>query len=150
MNFTRTLALGALMALVPAFAQSVTAQDRPEPPNPEGVLVVVHNHGFYDQHVYAVQGGQRRTIGLVTGLSSQTVELPRTMVESQDDIQVLALPIAGGTPYVSQMLLVSPGDQITVTLHTDATFAFTTVGAQEVEEEPEPDDTPDASPIRSD
>jgi hypothetical protein len=146
MNVTRTLALGALVTLLPVVgAERLSAQERRDT---QGVVVVVQNNGYYDQHVYAVQGGQRRTIGLVTGLTTQTVPLPRAMVESQDDIQVLALPIAGGTTYLSQVLMVSPGDQVNVMLHTDATYSSTTVRRQDVEEEPEP--TPDPSPIRSD
>jgi hypothetical protein len=153
MNVTRTLGLGALLTLFAAVtAQDVRAQNAPGSRNPGGVVVVVQNNGFYDQHVYAVQGGQRRTIGLVTGLTTQTLELPRVMAETQQDIQVLALPIAGGSTYLSQMLAVYPGDQVNVTLHTDATYSSTTVSDQEAEEpETTPDDAPDTgSPIQSD
>ena len=149
MNLTRTLVLGALVTLFSAVtARDAGAQNAPRSRNPEAVLVVVQNIGFYDQHVYAVQGGQRRTIGLVTGLTTQTLELPRAMLEADRDIQVLADPVAGGGAYLSPILMVSPGDQVTVTLHTDATYSFATVGEQEVEE---PEATPDdASPIKSD
>ena len=149
MNVSRTLAVGALLTLFPVVAtRSVEAQDAPESRNAGGVVVVVQNHGFYDQHVYAIQRGQRRTIGFVTGLTTQTLELPRTMAEAEGDIQVLALPIAGGAAYLSPTLAVYPGDQVNVTLHTDATYSSTTVSDQEVEEKPE--STPDASPIHSD
>ena len=149
MNLTRTLVLGALVTLFSTVAaQDADAQDAPQSSNPEGVVVVVQNNGFYDQHVYAVQGGQRRTIGLVTGLTTQALELPRAMTDTPQDIQVLALPIAGGGTYLSQMFAVYPGDQVNVTLHTDATYSSTTVSEQEVEE---PEATPDdASPIKSD
>jgi hypothetical protein len=147
MNVTRTLVLGALLTLLPVVgAERVDAQDAP--PNPQGVLVVVQNNGFYDQHVYAVQGGQRRTIGLVTGLTTQRLELPRVMADTPEDIQILALPIAGGSAYLSQMLAAHPGVQVNVTLHTDATYSSTTVSDQA--EEKEPEDTPVSSPIKSD
>jgi hypothetical protein len=149
MNVTRTLALGALLSLYPVVVpQSVEAQDGTKARDPQGVVVVVQNHGFYDQHVYAIQRGQRRTIGFVTGLTTQTLALPREMAEAEGDIQVLASPIAGGAAYLSPVLAVYPGDQVNVTLHTDVTYSSTTVGDQDVEKEPEA--TPDASPIRSD
>ena len=150
MNVTRTLVLGALITLFSAVtARDAGAQDAPEP---VGVVVVVQNIGFYDQHVYAIQGGNRRTIGLVTGLTTQTLELPEQMTETPQDIQVLALPVAGGSQYLSQWFAVYPGDQVNVTLHTDATYSSTTVTDQEVEEpETTPDDAPaTGSPIRSD
>jgi hypothetical protein len=142
-NLTRTLAVGALVSVFHVVAgTSVVAQERR---NAEVVVVVVENRGYYDQHVYAIQGGEQRTIGLVTGLTTQRLELPRTFAEAGRDIRVLARPIAGEDPYLSPALMVSPGDQVNITLHTIASLSWATVTDPDVLEE-EPEATPDGSP----
>ncbi len=135
----RAVAAGALIASF-AFggASGIAAQ------TPEGVPVVVQNQGFYDMHVYAVHSGIRRSLGVVTGASTQTLALPRVMTESDRDIQILADPIGGFNRFLSDPLLVTPGSQINVRLQNDASLSTVTVSDQEPVEgdAPDPDPTP--------
>ena len=74
------------------------------------------NNGFPDMHIYVLQSGQSRSLGMATGLSETTLTLPRQIVESLREIQILADPIGASRPYVTPFLLAYPGERIRLTI----------------------------------
>ena len=122
--------LGLALTLVAAsslgFPRGATAQGS------AGVLVVVDNHSFSDMHVYAVQSGIRRSLGLATALSNRHFELPRTFVESGRDVQLLADPVGSRAAFVSETFFVDPGDQLNLRLENALRLSTTTKSSQPV------------------
>ena len=90
----------------------------------QGITVVVENHSFFDMHVYAVQSGQRRSLGLATGLSKRTFQLPRTLAESDRKIQILADPIGSRGGYVTELLFLDPGEQVNLILENNLNLSW--------------------------
>ena len=74
--------------------------------------VEVQNQAFYDMTIYVVRSGQRIRLGQVSGNSTATFELPRTVVTPGLPIRVQADPIGGNKTPFSQEIGVSPGDTV--------------------------------------
>ncbi|HKP28138.1 MAG TPA: hypothetical protein VJU15_02005 [Gemmatimonadales bacterium] len=74
--------------------------------------VEVQNQGFLDMTVYALRSGQRIRLGQVSGNSTATFELPRTVVNPGLPIRFQADPIGGNRTPFSQEISVSPGDTV--------------------------------------
>lgn len=98
---------------------SPEAQNREQTPEMPVIDVVVHNNAWLDMHVYVVQSGLTESLGMVTGLSADTLMLPRTIAESGQDMRILADPIGGFGSYLSPTLLVDPGDEIDVDIENN-------------------------------
>ena len=75
-------------------------------------FVEVQNQAFLDMTIYVIRSGQRVRLGQVTGNSTATFELPRTMVNPGLPIRFLADPIGGSRTPFSQEIGVSPGDTV--------------------------------------
>lgn len=142
MTAVRILAGAALLVGGLAFgtlSESVAQDDA-------GIEVQVDNHSFLDMHVYVVQLGQRRTLGLVPALSKQSFNVPRPVAESDRDFQILAHPISGRTSFATENIVASGGDQVVVTLENNLNLSTVVVRDQlppeeEAPAEPEPEDT---------
>ena len=81
------------------------------------VRVAVENNAYPDMHIYVVYaGGLSRSLGMVTGLSKRTLVIPRQLVQTHSDIQLLADPIGGSQGYLSETLFVSPGERVRFTI----------------------------------
>ena len=83
------------------------------------VLVQVESHYHGDVIIYLVVGTQRRRLGSVTALSTAEFTFPWRRIQSSGTSRLLAHPIAGARAYVSDPLLVQPGQSITWTLESD-------------------------------
>lgn len=106
--------------------------------------VVVINHAFLSMHVYVVQLGQRRTLGVVGALSQQKFALPRPVAESDRDFQILAHPISDQSSFETEDILASPGQKVVLTLENNLNLSRIYVGDQmppEGEGGPEPSET---------
>ena len=108
----RTLfsALTAVAILAGAGACSKQSAAPVDPMAP--AFVEVQNQGFYDMTVYVIRSGQRVRLGQVSGNSTATFELPRTMVNPGLPIRFQADPIGGNRTPFSQEIGVSPGDTV--------------------------------------
>lgn len=128
MSIRKALALAVTLAAVSSlrFPQSMVAQES------AGVLVVVDNHSSLDMHVYAVQSGVRRSLGLTTAFSSRRFELPLIFAESGRDVQLLADPIGSRAAFVSEAFFVDRGDQLNLTLENALRLSTTTLSSQPV------------------
>ena len=96
----------ALVAGVTACNKQPSAPVDPMAP----AYVEVQNQGFYDMTVYIIRLGQ------VSGNSTATFELPRTMVNPGLPIRFQADPIGGNKTPFSQEIGVSPGDTVVLTI----------------------------------
>ena len=94
------------------------------------------NNGYLDMHIYVVQSGQRRSLGMVTGLTQATMTLPRQIVESGRELQLLGDPIGGSRPYVSPFLFAYPGTRIRLTIQD--LLSLSTAWVESVVEEDPP------------
>ena len=102
-----------MLAIVAACAGR--SQDTgPEPAN--SAMVQVENQGFTDMVIYAISGGQRIRLGLVTGNSTKTFTVPRYLTGGAGPIRFLADPIGGNRTPVSEEMSVRPGDLVTLTI----------------------------------
>jgi hypothetical protein len=81
-----------------------------EPPPPQTVVVVDNGH-WADVSVYMIQGNVRVRLGSVSSMSTAEFVVPPALVSSVVNVRLVADPV-GAEPYVSELLLVGPGDTI--------------------------------------
>jgi hypothetical protein len=98
----------ALVAGITACSKQPAAPVDPMAP----AFVEVQNQGFLDMTIYIIRSGQRVRLGQVSGNSTATFELPRTMVNPGLPVRFQADPIGGNRTPFSQEIGVSPGDTV--------------------------------------
>ena len=92
---------------------------------PQEVTVLIDNQSYYDMHLYALQGGTRRSLGLVTGLTKRRFALPRRF--EGHTVQILAEPIGPQNIYVSDGFYLHGGEELKVSLYTNLSLSWTSV-----------------------
>jgi len=78
----------------------------------EPVTVQVTNSHVQDVNVFAVNGGERLRLGLVTTGQTQNFQVPTSFTHGGTDLQILVHPVGGGGDYLSGKLMVSPGEEV--------------------------------------
>ncbi len=108
-----TLTVAALVA-VPALAAQTASEETSETPAavPERTTVRVVNDNWHDMTVYAFRSGYRRRLGTVTSFTNRVFALPQTFLIPSDELRLIADPIGRRGVYVSEPLLVNPGDVV--------------------------------------
>jgi hypothetical protein len=82
-----------------------------------GATLTVENQGFTDMTIYAVSGTTGRVrLGQVVGNTTQHVPIPGYLIQAGATLRFIADPIGGSRKPVSDELLVSPGDSLTLTI----------------------------------
>jgi hypothetical protein len=82
-----------------------------------GATLTVENQGFSDMTIYVVSGTTGRVrLGQVVGNTTQSFPIPGYLVRGGDVLRFLARPVGGSRAPVSDELLVSPGDTVTLTI----------------------------------
>lgn len=81
-----------------------------------GASVEVENQAFLDVNVYVVVSGQRMRLGTVTGHSTRTFALPRTVVGTGATVRFLAEFIGSNKAPVSEEMVIWPGDRVELTI----------------------------------
>ena len=102
-----------ITACGPALAGS-NGVDRPA--RPEAALVTVENQNWSDMVVYVVQGGLRMRLGMVTSMRSATFRLPAMFLGHSGDIRLVADPVGSSETYVSDIIQVRDGQQISLSV----------------------------------
>ena len=77
----------------------------------DAVSVLVTNNNYSDVNVYAVRGGERIRLGTVTGNSSATFAMDRS-IYGVNDVSLIGVPIGGFGSARSGRLSLSPGDSV--------------------------------------
>lgn len=124
MKMLKAIAVSSLIVAVTA----VTLPDPAAAQEEQSVRVVVENHSFWDMHVYVAEAGFRRSLGMATGLSNTTFEIPRSLAD--DDVQLIADPVGSRAGFVSHVLFPRPGDQLNLTLENYIGLSTVTVSDQ--------------------
>lgn len=106
-NGTAVLAM-ALLGGVLACSKGPAAPVDPMAPT----YVEVQNRAFLDMTIYVVRSGQRVRLGQVSGNSTATFEIPKTMVNPGLPIRFQADPIGSSRTPFSQEISVNPGDTV--------------------------------------
>ncbi len=83
----------------------------------EATYVVVDNRSQYDMTIYVVRdSGQRVRIGRATSVSRARLLIPSDLLFGPTSLRFLADPLAGGRSPVSHQIVISPGEDITLTI----------------------------------
>ncbi len=83
------------------------------------VTVEVTNYNWSVIHAYVIVSGQRYSLGLVTTNSTESFPLPRGALTARRSLVFLAVPIGSPVAYLSDELLVAPGDTIVWTIQNN-------------------------------
>lgn len=79
--------------------------------------IKVNNQAFLDMDVYVLpQSGARLRLGTATGNTSTVLTIPSTVMFGATQLRFIADPIGGQHAEVSTSILVSPGDQVVMTI----------------------------------
>jgi hypothetical protein len=106
------LALTAgLIALLAVAGCRSTGRDAPSVQRPEA-FVRVDNRSMLDMTVYVVRSGERRRLGLVNALSTQTLPIPSVLIDASGVLRFLADPIGASRTPVSEEIVVRHGDVV--------------------------------------
>jgi hypothetical protein len=81
--------------------------------------VKVTNNGWSDVNVYLLRGTSKVRLGMVTSMTSERFPVPKNFLNGSSDLRLHAHPIGGFNDYETQPLLVSPGQQVALTLQNN-------------------------------
>lgn len=113
--FSRRLALPfVLLALVAACA-SRSRSNRP-PATIEPTYVRVSNQSWLDMNVYVLRSSQRIRLGTISANQTQRFQLPQNLIFGATPLRFLADPIGSSRTAQSFEIVVSPGDEVTLTI----------------------------------
>lgn len=76
------------------------------------VRVRVENHNWLDVDVYAVREGTKYRLGTVTSMTAHVFQLPAGLFTQSGDFRLLVDPIGSSEVFVTEPLLVGPGQQV--------------------------------------
>ncbi len=107
----------ALGACAPAMNR--VESDDPLAQTDGSASVKVTNNGWSDVDVYVMRGTARMRLGMVTSMQSQRFHVPPSYLNGTTDLRLHAHPIGGFDDYETQPLLVSPGQQVALTLQNN-------------------------------
>jgi hypothetical protein len=102
-----------LLALVAACTR--TRSNRPPASNPT-TYVRVANQSWLDMNVYVLRSSQRIRLGTVSANATQRFALPQNLVFGATPLRFSADPIGSSRVASSFEIVVSPGDEVTLTI----------------------------------
>lgn len=118
-NTVRTGLAALLLTTALTACHSKAPDTSAEPDSDVQVLVEVESHYQGDVIVYLVQGGQRDRLGTVTALSRAEFTFPYRRLQVSSNTRLMAYPLAGAQTYLSDPLLLQPGQYVSWTLESD-------------------------------
>ena len=108
-------------------ASTVSAQEPPrktkEKSNGEAVTLEVQNNNFMDMHIYVMRDGFVRSLGVVTGLTSEELTLPEVLTLPGAEIQILAAPIGSRLSYLTDPIVVGTGETVELMLQSELSMS---------------------------
>lgn len=115
--------VSALTVLFLALASSASAQEAPkkvaEKSHRETIKLEVENNNYLDMHIYGVRDGYFRSLGVVTGLTSEELTIPETLTLPGAEFQILADPIGGTVSYLTDPIVLGTGKEVDLTVQND-------------------------------
>ena len=83
----------------------------------EPTYVKVENRSFTDMNIYVIRSaGQRIRLGMVSGASNATFQIPQGLLFGTTALRFLADPIGSSRTPVSDEIGIRPGDTVTLTI----------------------------------
>ncbi len=89
----------------------------------DAVQVRVVNHNWHDMRIYAVVNGRPVRLGTVTGLTSETLKIRRSLVGFAADLELVAQGIGSSEVYRTS-IPVSPGDVLEFHVENSIRLSF--------------------------
>ncbi len=80
----------------------------------EETTVRVDNQATLDMNIYVLRGAERIRLGTVTGVSTQVLKIPKNIIFGATPLRFLADPIGSSRMPVSEEIVVTAGDQVTL------------------------------------
>jgi hypothetical protein len=105
-----------LLALWLAFAGCARGASQADAPAPERTDLVVQNQAFLDMTVYVLRGSERVRLGQATGNTTTRLRIPARMLAGPTPLRFLADPIGSNRTPTSSEILVSPGEEVVLTI----------------------------------
>jgi hypothetical protein len=75
-------------------------------------IVHVNNHNWQDVDVFAVRDGMKVRLGMVTSMGGGDFKLPEAFLVGSPNVQLRIDPIGSSNGYMTQAILVSPGQVV--------------------------------------
>jgi hypothetical protein len=121
-----------LPALVIALSAGACAgnsgpQDGPLPPRGNTATVRVTNNNWADMNVYAERGGMRLRLGTVTTMATRAFKLPRTLMNGNGNVRLVADPIGSRESHVTSPVQVWPGQTVAFRIENHIAISSITV-----------------------
>jgi hypothetical protein len=108
------LAAGALISVMALSGCMLHRHAKAVPQRADPVAIEIENQDFYDADVYALVGGVRLRLGMVTGETNGTFHFPWTPREIRMEVHLI-----GAGSYVTEPIYADPGDQLQLILQPD-------------------------------
>lgn len=83
-----------------------------------GVTLLVKNYNWSTIHIYVMGSGQTTSLGQLTSMNTDTFAVPRSVLASSNSIRLIADPIGSTSAYISEPVLVAPGDRVEWTIQS--------------------------------
>jgi hypothetical protein len=110
----RRLALPFIVLALVACAPRSRSNRPPEATPP--TYAVVTNQSWLDMNVYVLRSSQRIRLGTVSANQTQRFRLPQNLVFGATPLRFLADPIGSSRTAQSFEIVVTPGDEVTLTI----------------------------------
>jgi len=91
------------------------------------VRLVVMNTGWEDQVVYSYYLGHKYRLGIVTGLTTGVLTVPRGSIQVGNTLQLLVHPIGGSEDLLSDMVTLNDGQHPELMINPATSSAFLSV-----------------------
>jgi len=117
-------------SLVGAGSPSMADEMSPDRDEDATTVARVSNQSWYNVRVYVVDSGRRQSLGSVPSYRTTTFEMPRDMVRSSGQIQMLADPVGSTEHYRSSPVLVGPGQVVKWTVQNDRSQTYSSIVVQ--------------------
>ena len=107
------MALGVLL-LTHLAACSGSKEETEAPVDVPDVTVRVTNEDWNDVTVYALYKEKRFRLGRVTTGNTEVFVVPKGLISGATDLQFLGIPMARRDNRITEPIIVSPGDEVTL------------------------------------
>jgi hypothetical protein len=102
------------LALATSCSMNKNLEEIAEPVPP--TRLKVENQAFLDMTIYVYRSSQRIRLGLASGNSTTRLTIPPNLIFGSTPLRFQADPIGGNRPAISQEIMVSPGDEVVLTI----------------------------------
>ncbi|HEY9449148.1 MAG TPA: hypothetical protein VIQ60_05315 [Gemmatimonadaceae bacterium] len=123
----RTWARASIAATIALACSRQPSRSSDLHPNSEPVRLVVMNTGWLDQVVYSYYLGHKYRLGVVTGLTTGVLHVPRGSLQVGNTLQLLVHPIGGTEDLLSDMVTLNDGQHPELTISPATSSAFLSV-----------------------